>query len=338
MKRQTKSLTILVLILLVAIIGMTAWYMVNRAIPNQKYQQAVALRDGGQYEDAIAAFADLGNYSDAETQIKETKYQQANNLMSAEKYGKAHAIYASISEYRDADDLLAQAAAALDAEFSIGNYVFFGTYPQSKDGNSKALIEWIVLDRDGDRALLVSRYALDKVVYNASRDDATWETCTLRAWLNKYFFNRAFDSAEQAVILTTTVDNSESQCYNEWNTNGGNNTQDKIFLLSYAEANKYFDVNTYYEAWWQNLDEISNMKPRVARTAYASAKCEMFFIQGYTTDGDVAATWWLRSPGSAQNTAACVLPIGALGCKYNPGDEAFLRPALWVDIHPLSLQ
>lgn len=38
----------------------------------------------------------------------------------------------------------------------------------------------------------------------------------------------------------TTVDNSKAQGYSGYSTDGGNNTEDKVFLLSYAEANKYF--------------------------------------------------------------------------------------------------
>ena len=61
--------------------------------------------------------------------------------------------------------------------------------------------------------------------------------------MNGAFLNKAFVEQEQAGILLTNVDNSDSQGYNGWNTSGGNNSQDKLFLLSYAEANKYLEEN-----------------------------------------------------------------------------------------------
>lgn len=303
-------------------------------IDETKYQQAVALRENGKYDDAIAVFTELENYSDAATQITETKYQQANNLNAAARYDEAYAIYVTLTGYKDVDKLLAEddnmiaaAAAARDAKFAVGNYVSFGTYPQTKAGNDATPIEWLVLARDGNKALLISRYGLDAQRYNKDNTSVTWETCTLRTWLNGMFYNKAFSSAEQAVILTTNVNNSKSQCYSGWNTSGGNNTQDKVFLLSYAEANKYFGVTH---------DTTSNTKSRVAPTAYAIAQGGLTSYSNKTVDRTAAGRWWLRSPGSAQRNAAYVSTSGALcSCRVD-SDSAAVRPALWVNIEALD--
>ena len=292
-----------------------------------KYQQAVALREEGQYNDAIAAFAELGNYSDAMTQITETKYQQANNLNAAARYDEAYAIYVTLTGYKDVDKLLAEddnmIAVARDAKFAVGNYVSFGTYPQTKAGNDATPIEWLVLARDGDKALLISRYGLDAQPYNKDYTSVTWETCTLRTWLNGTFYNKAFSSAEQAAILTTRVDNGENQGYNEWNTNGGNNTQDKVFLLSYAEANKYFGV-TY--------DNSSNAKSRVAPTAYAIEQKAYTDYGCKTDDGIDSGMWWLRSPGYNQQVAAEVNNSGSFLQSQVDITDICVRPALWVNL------
>ncbi len=292
-----------------------------------KYQQAVALREAGQYDDAIAAFAELGDYSDAAQQLSEMKYQQANNLNAAARYDEAYAIYVTLTGYKDVDKLLAEddnmIAAARDAKFAVGNYVSFGTYPQTKAGNDATPIEWLVLARDGNKALLISRYGLDAQPYNKDNTSVTWETCTLRTWLNGMFYNKAFSSAEQAAILTTNVDNSKSQCYSGWNTSGGNNTQDKVFLLSYAEASKYFGV-TY--------DNSSNTKSRVAPTAYAIAQGAWTSYSNKTTDSTYAGWWWLRSPGTYQDYAAIVYFVGSLDFNYVDSDSGSVRPALWVNL------
>lgn len=300
-------------------------------ITETEYQQAMALRENGHYDDAIAAFAKLGNYSDAVTQIKETKYQQANNLNAAARYDEAYAIYMTLTGYKDVDKLLAEddnmIAAARDAKFAVGNYVTFGTYPQTKAGNDATPIEWLVLAQDGDKALLISRYGLDAQPYNKDNTSVTWETCTLRTWLNSTFYNKAFSSAEQAAILTTNVDNSKSQCYSGWNTSGGNNTQDKVFLLSYAEANKYFGV-TYANS--------SNTKSRVAPTAYAIAHGAWTSSSNKTADSTCAGWWWLRSPGFNQLYAARVFPGGSLFDLGVSSGSGSVRPALWVNIEALG--
>lgn len=277
----------------------------NEQIAPTKYMQAEELRENGQYEEAIALFTELGNYYDAAAQVTETKYQKATNLNAFGKYDEAYAIYVTLTGYKDVDKLLAEddnmmaaAAAARNAKFTVGNYVTFGTYPQTKAGKDATPIEWLVLARDGDKALLISRYGLDAQPYNKDHTSVTWETCTLRTWLNSTFYNKAFSSAEQAAILTTDVDNSKSQCYSIWTTSGGNNTQDKVFLLSYAEANKYFGVG----------------KGSSKKTA--------------------AGVRWLRSPSYSQSNAAYVYIVGSIYfySRNVDSDSEAVRSALWVDI------
>ena len=329
--RRKKTLTIAAVVV-VMIACAIAWCIPNVIIPNNKYQQALALREAGQYDDAIAAFAELGDYSDAAQQLSETKYQQANNLNAAARYDEAYAIYVTLTGYKDVDKLLIEddnivaakkALEAREAQFTVGNYVTFGEYPQTTAGEDMTPIEWLVLARNGNKALLISRYGLDAQPYNTDYTSVTWETCTLRTWLNGTFYNKAFSSAEQAAILTTNVDNSKNQCYSGWSTSSGNNTQDKVFLLSYAEANKYFGV-TY--------DNSSNTKSRVAPTAYAIAQGAWTSYSNKTTDSTYTGWWWLRSPGTYQDYAAIVYFVGSLDFNYVDSDSGSVRPALWVNL------
>lgn len=205
-----------------------------------------------------------------------------------------------------------------------GKCIVFGQYPQTKDGKDNTPIEWMILDHYGQRALVVSKYGLDAQPYNITGHAATWETCTLRTWLNGTFYNMAFSSAEQAAILTTNVDNSKNQCYSGWETNGGNNTQDKVFLLSYKEAYVYFDVTE---------DSHCNEKSPVAPTAYAIAQGADVDSYCKTEDGTAARWWWLRSPGYYQFSAAYVESDGSLDSLYCIDNASgSVRPALWVNI------
>ncbi|MBR6028110.1 MAG: hypothetical protein IKP40_03395 [Clostridia bacterium] len=204
----------------------------------------------------------------------------------------------------------------------VGDIVTFGHYPQTAAGTDNTPIEWIVADVQEGKALLVSRYALDTKVYHSEYSIITWEKCSLRAWLNSGFMDRAFSAAEQEAILLTEVDNSRSQGYSNWPTDGGNNTQDKVFLLSFAEANKYFRV-TYDHAY---------MKARLAATDYAVE--QGVYVTNYlTADGGPSCIWWLRSPGKEPHTVIFVGGEGAIGDWYAEVEGKGLRPAFWLDLN-----
>ena len=299
----------------------------RNSIKERDYQAAIALQQAGKYEEAIEAFTALGNYSNAAEQITETRYLKAKALSSKGDYAGAAAIFMGIKGYKDVDSLLVNddnlAAAARDAKYSVGNYVVFGHYPQTSEGNDSTGIEWLVLAREGNKALLISRYGLDAKRYNEEYTDVTWEKCTLRTWLNGEFMNKAFTAQEQTGILTTNVDNSSSQGYSQWSTSGGNNTQDRIFLLSYAEANKYLGVTR---------DNSNNMESRAAPTSYAVKKGAYTSGSNKTADGTASGWWWLRSPGSTQITAVNVTSGGSLNGYYVSNDAGCVRPALWINL------
>ena len=323
-KKRNKILGILAAVFVVAAVLVVTLVI----IPGNNYRNAVALQQAGKYEEAVTAFEALNGYGDSVTQITETRYLQGKSLTNGGEYAKAADIFMSIRGYRDVDSLIANdenlaAAAARDAKYAVGNYVTFGTYPQTASGEDNTPIEWLVLARDGQKALLISRYGLDVQPYNKKYEDVTWEGCTLRKWLNTTFLNKAFSSAEQAGILLTEVDNSDSQGYSGWSTSGGNNTRDRIFLLSCTEANRYFAV-TY--------DDNNNTKSRISPTTFALKSGAWASDDMKTADGHAAGWWWLRSPGGLQNRAAYVFLAGSLLSYYVNSSDACVRPALWINL------
>ena len=124
----------------------------------------------------------------------------------------------------------------------VGDYVFFGSYEQDNNtSNGKEDVEWLVLAKEGDNALVISRYALDCQPFNTSYTDVTWETCSLRKWLNETFISTAFSSDKQKMIKSTTVTADKNPSYS---TSPGNDTNDKVFLLSITEAKKHFSSDS----------------------------------------------------------------------------------------------
>ena len=261
-------------------------------IPNSKYNAAVALMNNKKYDEAITAFEAMDGYKDSENQLENCyigKYGE-------EKWNKIKNI-------------------------KVGDTYTFGAYEQDNStSNGKEAIEWTVLDKDGMSLLLISKQALDCQQYNTSYTDVTWESCSLRKWMNGTFLNKAFNAEEQAQIQNTTVSADKNP---EYNTNPGNATTDKVFLLSINEVEKYF-----------NSDEARKCAP----TAYAKAQGAYTSDSYKTASGAATCWWWLRSPGLNQYDAALVRTGGSvhyIGNYVDIGSVA-VRPALWIDLSAIE--
>ena len=279
--KQKKAKKITVIVAATVCVCIAALLVVTKVIVStSKYNAAVALMDAGQTVEAYESLIALDGYKD-----------------SAEK---AASIYESYKLYM--------------AE--VGDYVYFGSYEQDNDtSNGQEDIEWLVLAKEDNKILVISKYALDCQPYNTARKKVTWETCVLRNWLNSDFISAAFTEDEKALILETTVTADKNPSYS---TDPGNDTTDKIFLLSIDEANEYFS---------------SDDERMCAPAAYAKAQ-GAYSSSDYEVDGEATCWWWLRSPGYLQDYAAVVYFGGGV---YYYGlnvyfDYACVRPAFWINL------
>ena len=205
----------------------------------------------------------------------------------------------------------------------VGRFVRFGTYEQDNDmNNGPEAIEWLVLDIKDGKALLLSRYGLDAIPFSTEKR-VSWETCTLRTWLNADFMDAAFTAQETAAIVETTVKNDESQVLvKKWNNSRmnadtGNNTLDRVFLLTIHEA-----VDVY---------QLSDTTRKCAPTDYAIAHGAHTGDpenEENLVDGRLTGTWWSRMTADSKRWAIC------MSGGYNFFDETYVsvRPALWVDL------
>lgn len=221
--------------------------------------------------------------------------------------------------------VLVNNGAASNISGAQASSVYFGNYQQSSDGGSGYLtepIKWRVLQNNttAKTLFLLSDKNLDCKKYNDESASVTWETCTLRGWLNGLkrteapaydysnanFIKSAFTEKEALALATTTVVNEDNPDYL---TSGGNNTSDKVFLLSIVEAGD------------GNLGFTNNDSRKSANTDYAHA-------QGASTYSNGNGIWWLRSPGSSGISAAYV---------YNYGDvdtDGFSVDSIRVAVRP----
>ena len=181
----------------------------------------------------------------------------------------------------------------------------FGTY-RVKKGEKPVPIRWNILCRQGGKALLLSAYGLECKPYHKKSQKVTWETCTLRQWLNEDFYNAAFSEEEKNRILLTKLHTEDDPDYH---TSGGNDTEDRVFLLSKTEAAQYL---TQYER-------------RITKTSFAFAQDS---FSGWGSD------WWLRSPGCDPTCADHVGTDGQIpkGGYYVNTKWNSVCPAMWVEL------
>ncbi len=194
------------------------------------------------------------------------------------------------------------------ANFKPGGIAYIGFYFTDNYSGGKNMLDWRVLDVRGDRALLIYPYGLDGYPYDQEGGAATWETSSIREWLNGEFYDTAFRDEEKRHILSTEVINTDNP---ENGNDAGNDTQDKVFLLSYNEVLKY-----YPEA------EDRFLSP----TWYAVTQNVWFNPENRNTN------WWLRTPGFHPNSAMYIDDNGNFNTvgALNESPKGAVRPAMWV--------
>lgn len=157
-------------------------------------------------------------------------------------------------------------------------------------------IEWIVLDVQDGKALLLSKYCIDSRVFNSRERDISWKLCILRTWLNSDFYKSAFTSGEKKIILNTELPED--------------GVTDRIFILSGDEVMKYLPDPDY---------------------AYVAYPTKYAMERGVVINIDNSCGWWVRTSGLVDTRA---LVFGSGQGEYVPVNKDCygVRPAMWVSL------
>lgn len=166
--------------------------------------------------------------------------------------------------------------ASLPQVIQVGSTIKFGKY------------DWQVLDVQEDKALLLAdKVTHVNVPYHITCEGVTWETCSLRKWLNNEFFHQEFTKEEQEKIALATIQNESNQWYS---TQGGGETSDNIFLLSISEVVHYFG----------DSGQLINRPGK--GTSYIDDRYNNARITN-SIGKEKIAWWWLRTPGIRNHAA-----------------------------------
>ena len=223
----------------------------------------------------------------------------------------------------------------------IGDIVQMGTYEQDGDAETEDPICWDVLDKDGDAVLLISHDVIAYQRFSDSRKCVIWEDSEIRTWLNQEFYAEAFDETEQASIRETTLENPSTVGFAAHVDPSGDvqvresrpDTKDKIFLLSWKEAEQYYG---------NRLTDASVLGRRPSRAVLQKRKAiftdliieelpAMYPYSRHLPDGTERLPWMLRSTGMKDYT---ILVIGYEG-KWDqdyPDSYNGVRPVMWVNV------
>ena len=223
----------------------------------------------------------------------------------------------------------------------IGDIVQMGTYEQDGDAETEDPICWDVLDKDGDAVLLISHDVIAYQRFSDSRKCVIWEDSEIRTWLNQEFYAEAFDETEQASIRETTLENPSTVGFAAHVDPSGDvqvresrpDTKDKIFLLSWKEAEQYYG---------NRLTDASVLGRRPSRAVLQKRKAiftdliieelpAMYPYSRHLPDGTERLPWMLRSTGKKDYT---ILVIGYEG-KWDqdyPDSYNGVRPVMWVNV------
>ncbi len=287
-------------------------------IQESEYSAALALMSEGRYEEAMAALEQMDGYKDSRAQIeacldalKDTKYNEALALMAEEKFAEAAALFKGL-DYQDSAEKYEECRATSPYDFTeVGDIITFGRYEQDQvKENGADPLTWRVLDKQDGKVLIITEHLIDELPYHA----IYWKHSPINGFLNGSFLND-FTPEEKAMLVKIRVQPDPHP--DAPDTDQGSSFEEKVFLLSVDEAEKYFadDADrvsdlTAYTIWFGDFDEKYGAKP-----------------------GD-SYPWWLRTAywnGSSSASIAAVDENGRIIVKPHWWNCA-LRPACWIQL------
>ena len=173
--------------------------------------------------------------------------------------------------YKDSEKYLVSMEKARIAELPDGEKIRFGE------------VNWRILTHDGGRVLLLKDKTQGQAPYQKGGGATDWEHSSLREWLNTTYIDTLFSfPLEQEALMETTVPSSDNPVYG---TEGGNETKDKLFLLSDTEFQQYADLvpKTHY-LWWLRTPGNSPESTSIVSTD------KEVMSYGYDTGSEVVKT------------------------------------------------
>lgn len=199
-----------------------------------------------------------------------------------------------------------------DDGINVGEYVTFGKFEQDGDTTNGAEdIEWLIMSRDGNEVLLLSRYGLDVAMFNTNTSDgAQWKNSHLRQYLNEVFINTVFSEEEKKLLSYKYVEPAPGK---DGNVDDTQATYDIAYILS--------------------LDECRDLYDKSDKSGFICYATKFAKDHGVITEEDGSCYWWLRNPGESAKQVAYVIgeSYSDTGTDVNTQGLA-IRPVVCVEL------
>lgn len=196
----------------------------------------------------------------------------------------------------------------------VGDTVSFGRYQY--DGQGIVPVKWYIVDKEGEKCLLVSKYYLD---YHRYGDRADWKTSSLREWLNKTFFTKAFNEREKKYILPSDTMQEKNRL--PVTESDRLKPLDHVFILSLKEAAEYFKEKKGLE--WATIPTLYAQ----IKAGWADSRCWMrTSLLPWETPKKTADSLDLPYIKSQVKGGS---PVRSCDCNM----KLAIRPALWVNVN-----
>lgn len=317
-KKRTKKVAAIVtpIVAVLAVVFMLVYNMI--LVPNSKYNDAVALMDNGQYEEALAVFEVLNGYKDSEDYVelcsKEIQYGEALFLMSEGKYEDAVVVFESLNGYRDSKEKIefcnqniqydkavvlfdsGMYDKAVEAFSALGNYKeavnkakiaktmeekILPIYNKAGINVSFGDYQWTIAQKRGNKVQLITKDSVTTMALNKRAvDKSNWKSSDAYKWLNGTFYNKFTADEKYAIIAETDGD--------------------MVTLLKEQEALR---MSPYYSS--------------STGTVRSNSK------------------WWLL-PEKETSWPSHVYADGSVGCSVTCTSPLGIRPVIWVDLVRLA--
>lgn len=170
--------------------------------------------------------------------------------------------------------------------------------------------------------MLLSKYCLASMTCSDNDSSVTWGSSSVRGWLNSTFYNTAFNSSEQNVIVETNV------------TTEGSSTQDKVYLLSIDEAKTLLGYKAdNFGPDGQDFPFYPDLQASATKYVQAHEASDGNYCTGagYNTGDQGYCFWWLRSSNDRDSLAG-VDPDGSIEEFFDEYYMTFEETAMFSDI------
>ena len=196
-----------------------------------------------------------------------------------------------------------------------GKTFLFGRYEQEDEKEGEEPIEWVVLAKEDDRMLVISKYGLHAQPYNLSGEKTFWNSSSIRNWLQDEFYEYAFSEDEKPHILLTENDvdhDTDAKSYQ------GYDSSDYVFLLSVTEFNEHIKNNSSVSPDDRYCEPVPNISDKVEKV-----------------NNPRYCWWWLRTTamdGGNAYSINCDKTIN-YGNRNVSRPQGAVRPAMWISLN-----